>query len=69
MELQTGVLSTLAECFLGDVTLTSEWRHHCYGNISMTSIGIEAWQTMHSLLRQIFNETEILSTETSDFLK
>ena len=38
MKLQTGVLSTLAECDLGDVTQTSIWRHSGYGNISMMSL-------------------------------
>ena len=36
MELNTGVLSTLAECYLGELTLTSIWRHNCYLNIFRT---------------------------------
>ena len=39
MEVQTGVLSTLAECLLGDVTWTSILRHSCYGIISVTLLG------------------------------
>ena len=35
MEVQTGMLSSLAECYLGDVTLKSVWRHNCCGNKSM----------------------------------
>ena len=39
IEVQTGVLSTLAECLLRDVTWTSILRHSCYGIISVTSLG------------------------------
>ena len=38
MELQTGVLSALAESYLGDFTKTSIWRHSCYGNIFIMSL-------------------------------
>ena len=54
MKILIGVLSILAECYLGDVTRTSIRRHSCYGNIDDV-IGIQAWQTVYAMLRQIFN--------------
>ena len=39
MELQNGVLSTLAECYIADVIKTAVWLHTCYNNIFMMSVG------------------------------
>ena len=70
MELQTNVHSTLAECFLGDLTLTSIC-HSCYGNISMTSLLQQhSRQCMPCSAKfSMILQTEILSLETLDFLK
>ena len=47
MELQTGMLSTLADCYLSDITQTLRWRHSSYGNIyDVFGTCIEAWQTV-----------------------
>ena len=55
MELQTGVLTTLAYCYLG-MSLRHQYdiivlRQHIYD-----LIGIRAWKTVYAMLHHIFND-------------
>lgn len=52
----------MAEWHLGDATLASVWTLSCYGSKSMTSLVLE-----HDKIYAVL-QTEILSTETSNFL-
>ena len=63
MESETIFLLFLLDWHLNDVTLKSIWRHSC--------IDIGACQTVYAMLLEFSDslQTEILSTETSDFLK
>ena len=58
MELQTGMVSILVECF----PVTSLRHQYDITFITITYydiIGIEAWQTVYSMLRQIFIDITI----------
>ena len=66
----TGGLSTLTKCYLG-ATLRHQYDIIVVKVTFMTSFGIGAWQTVNAMLLNFLMilQTEILSTETSDFLK
>ena len=70
MELQAGVLSTFEEWHPDDVTLKSVRRLNCNGNIFMTSLVQEQGRQCIpcSAKFSMTLQTEVLSTETSDFL-
>ena len=56
MELQTNVLSTVAECYLGDVTLTFICLYSCYGNRWCSwRHWYRTWLTVYAMLRELFN--------------